>query len=452
MSSTPAITTSRHIYTYGQIWRIAYPILLATLMEQLIGTTATAFLGRVGEVELGASALGGIFFIMVFMLGLGFSIGAQILIGRRNGEGNYSRIGSIFYHSLAFLMLFALVLFVATRVFAPMVLERIIQSHHVYEAANLYLYWRVYGFFFAFINIMFRAFYVGTTHTRTLTLNSLVMVGSNIVFDYVLIFGHLGLPAMGIAGAALGNVLAESVSTIFFIVHTRRHIPYAKYGLDRLPHFRLSLLGKMLGLSVWTMVQNFLSLATWFLFFLAVEHLGERALAATNLVRNISAFTFMTVSALAATGSTLVSNLMGQGCTESVMPVLVRTVKLCFAILVPAIVLLALFGNMALSIFTNDVAVVTASLGALYVMLSSYIFTIPGQIFFQAVSGTGNTRSALCIEIVSLTLYCLFIWIAIFHYRVPLAVGWMSEYVYNFFAAAFSIAYFRWGNWRARKL
>ncbi|MCI5507472.1 MAG: MATE family efflux transporter, partial [Bacteroidales bacterium] len=76
-------------YKYSQIWTIAYPILLSTLMEQLIGMTDTAFLGRVGEIELGASALGGIFYVTVFMLGLGFSIGAQILMARRNGEGKY---------------------------------------------------------------------------------------------------------------------------------------------------------------------------------------------------------------------------------------------------------------------------------------------------------------------------------------------------------------------------
>ena len=91
-----------HTYSYSQIWKIAFPVLISTLMEQLIGMTDTAFLGRIGEVELGASALGGIFFVTIFMLGLGFSIGAQILMGRRNGEGNYLQIGNIFYHSLAF--------------------------------------------------------------------------------------------------------------------------------------------------------------------------------------------------------------------------------------------------------------------------------------------------------------------------------------------------------------
>ena len=123
-------------YTYSQIAHIALPILVSTLMEQLIGTADTAFLGRVGDIELGASAIGGILFIVVFMLGLGFSIGAQILMGRRNGEGNYQRIGVIFYHSIAFLLLLGVVLFVLVRTFSPHILQRIIQSPRVWVVAT----------------------------------------------------------------------------------------------------------------------------------------------------------------------------------------------------------------------------------------------------------------------------------------------------------------------------
>lgn len=76
-------------YTNGEIWKVAYPILISLIMEQLIGMTDTAFMGRVGEVELGASAIAGVYYLAIFMLGFGFSIGSQILIARRNGEGNF---------------------------------------------------------------------------------------------------------------------------------------------------------------------------------------------------------------------------------------------------------------------------------------------------------------------------------------------------------------------------
>ena len=63
-------------YTNREIWKVAYPILISLIMEQLIGMTDTAFMGRVGEVELGASAIAGVYYLAIFMLGFGFSIGS----------------------------------------------------------------------------------------------------------------------------------------------------------------------------------------------------------------------------------------------------------------------------------------------------------------------------------------------------------------------------------------
>ena len=217
-------------YTNKQIWMIAYPILISLLMEQMIGMTDTAFLGRVGEVELGASAIAGVFYMVIFMAAFGFSIGAQILIARRNGEKQYREIGDLFYQGIYFQIGLAAVMFLLSYFLSPMILKRIVSSEHIYEAAISYLNWRVFGAFFSFSAVIFRAFFLGTTQTKTLTLNSIVMVLSNVVFNYILIFGKFGFPALGIAGAAIGSSLAELVSLIFFILYTRYRIDCRKFG------------------------------------------------------------------------------------------------------------------------------------------------------------------------------------------------------------------------------
>lgn len=135
-------------------------------MEHMIGLTDTAYLGRVGEVELGASALAGVYYLVIYMLGFGFSVGAQVLMARRNGEGEYKRIGEVFTQGGLFLFLLAAVLFTASNLLTPYLLHRMIGSEEVYRATMSYLDWRVYGFFFSFIAVMFRAFYVSTTNTK----------------------------------------------------------------------------------------------------------------------------------------------------------------------------------------------------------------------------------------------------------------------------------------------
>ena len=77
------------MYTNKQIWNVSYPIFLSLLAQNIINVTDTAFLGRVGEVELGASAMGGLYYICVFTIAFGFSTGSQIVMARRNGERRY---------------------------------------------------------------------------------------------------------------------------------------------------------------------------------------------------------------------------------------------------------------------------------------------------------------------------------------------------------------------------
>ena len=109
------------MYTNKEIWNVSYPIFLGLLAQNIINVTDTAFLGRVGEVELGASAMGGLFYICVFTIAFGFSIGSQILIARRNGEGRYKDVGPVMIQGGTFLLGLAVLMFGLTHLLAPSV-------------------------------------------------------------------------------------------------------------------------------------------------------------------------------------------------------------------------------------------------------------------------------------------------------------------------------------------
>ena len=437
--------------TYRHIWTIAYPILVSLLMEHLIGLTDTAFLGRVGEIELGASALGGVYYLAMFMLAFGFSIGAQILIARRNGEGRYERIGPLFRQGAAFLLVLAAVLFFVSKRYTPLLLARLVEDPDIRRATEAYLDWRIYGFFFSFLIVMFRAFYVGITRTRILTLNSIVMVLANVVLNYALIFGKLGMPRLGIGGAAIGSSLAELVSVIFFFLYTRLQAD-PKYRLFARERFSLRPLGHILNVSVWTMLQAFISVATWFLFFVAVEHLGARELAVSNIVRSISAMIFMVVSAFAATASSLTGNLMGAGEPGRVRPTVGKIIRLCYLIVLPLVGITFLFPSAVLRIYTDNAELIRASVPSLLVMASVYFINVPAVVLFNTVSGTGNTRSALLLEFVTLVFYAMYMVYVVIVLRADVAVCWTTEHVYGIVLLGLSWLYLRKARWQHKKI
>ena len=121
---------------------------LGLLAQNIINVTDTAFLGRVGEVELGASAMGGLFYICVFTIAFGFSVGSQILIARRNGEGTLQRCGSRNDTGRDILLGLAVLMFGLTHLLGPIHWSAC--SFHliaIFDATMEFLNWRNLGLF-----------------------------------------------------------------------------------------------------------------------------------------------------------------------------------------------------------------------------------------------------------------------------------------------------------------
>ena len=446
------MTKSTGTYSYRNIWRVAYPILISLVMEQMIGLTDTAFLGRVGEVELGASAIAIVYYMVLFMIGFGFSIGAQIIIGRRNGEGNFKETGKVFWNGLYFVLGLSGAIILLSELFTPWMMKFMVSSPAIYDAALSYVRWRLPGMVFAFCTAMFRAFYVGTTQTKTLTLNSVVMVASNVIFNYILIFGRCGLPALGITGAAIGSSLAELVSLIFFIVYTRLGCDRPKYGLDKPARFEKEELKSMMPVCAWTMIQHTVSIFTWLIFFLFIEHLGERPLAVSNIVRGVSGLIWVVLQAFSSTCSTLVSNLIGEGRQDKVMSLVKRILKLSYGIVGVIMLVICMYPEAIARIYTDIPDLITASIPAMLVMTSSYLVNVGGQVFFLAVSGTGSTKTAFRLELVALFVYMVYCAVIIGWLKLDVAICWTAEHVYAGMLLICSWIYMKSGRWKNRKV
>lgn len=98
------------------------------------------FLGHVGEVALGAAAMGGLLYICVYTVAFGFSVGSQILIARRNGEGNFHAIGPVMWQGTAFSLGMGVALLAILLVCAEPLIRLLITSDTIFYATYEFLH------------------------------------------------------------------------------------------------------------------------------------------------------------------------------------------------------------------------------------------------------------------------------------------------------------------------
>ncbi|NDV84615.1 MATE family efflux transporter [Bacteroides sp. 51] len=440
------------MYNNKQIWSISYPILLGLLAQNIINVTDTAFLGHVSEVALGAAAMGGLFYVCIYTIAFGFSVGSQIVIARRNGEGRYQDVGPVMNQGCMFLIILAILMFGFTKGFGGNVMRVIVSSDVIYDATMEFLNWRIFGFFFSFASVMFRAFYIGITRTKVLTINAIVMALTNVVLDYALIFGKFGLPEMGIKGAAIASVIAEASSILFYIIYTYITVDLKKYGLNKLRSFDMTLLMRILSISSFTMLQYFLSMSTFFAFFMVVERLGQRELAIANIVRSIYILLFIPVNALATTANSLVSNAIGAGGVQYVMGLIRKIARMDLLIMLVVGGLIALFPKAIVSIYTSDASLIAESIPSVYVICVAMLVASVANVVFNSISGTGNTRAALILESGTLVFYVAYLLVVGTVFKAPVEVCFTTELVYYTLLLIISYIYLKKAKWQNKEL
>lgn len=436
--------------SYRRVWQIAYPIIIGSIAQNIVNVTDTAFLGQLGEVALGAGAIGGLFYLAIVMLGWGFGIGTQIVVARRFGEGAQRPIGRVIQHGYLFLVVLGIALFLLYQSFGPNVLSRLISSIAVLDSSLDFLSFRIWGIFFAHTNFIFNSFFVGIGRTRVISLATVIMVLVNVVLDYTLIFGHFGFSAMGVEGAALASVIAEATSVLTFFVFTVSRTSLWKFGVFSRNAFSLSLLTRLLKVSVPTMFQSFFSFSVWFVFFLIIEKMGETALAVSNVVRSIYVVLLVPIMGFSSAANSLVSFTIGQGRANEVLGLAMKIVVLN----VLAVASLALIGSIIpetlLSLYLNDDLLISMGVPILYIVSFASVFLAAGSILFYSVSGTGKTNVSLFIETIVLATYLLITAILVLWFEASLVWVWSVEIFYGVLLSLVSFIYLKSGKWKGR--
>ncbi len=426
--------------------------MLSSLAQNVINVTDTVFLGRVGQVELGAMGLVGVFFYTFMMMGYGFSKGAQILIARRAGQGKQKSIGWLFSNLLYFEILLAVLLFFILYFFGEAILAQFVNSAAVLEACKEYLSFRNYSLFVGFIAFSLVAFYTGIGKTRIIIYSTIILGLVNIILNWSLIFGKFGMPEMGIAGAGLASTIAETSAGIFLLIFTVFNKEVKAYRLFKYNRINWNQIRSLTALSFPIVIQFLIGLGGWFVFFSLVENLGEEELAISNIIKALYLFFGVSTWGFGSACQTIISNLIGQKRQDEVWSTTVRITILSLAFTAGVSLIIALFPEWLLNIVTDDVTLIEDSKPVLYLLIFILFNFNLATIIFHAVSGAGAIRESLAIEFVAVVCYLAYVYFIIFIVQGNLLQAWSSEFAYWTSLFILSVWYIRSGRWKSIRL
>ncbi|MCS6904455.1 MAG: MATE family efflux transporter [Bacteroidia bacterium] len=434
--------------SWRNIWSLAYPPIVGGLAQNIVSLMDTAFLGRYGEVELGASGLAGVWYYTFIVIAVSLGTGVQTIVARRVGQNEARAVGATVNQALLISIIFSLGLILFFLWGTPPILDLIIYSPEVHQATCTYLAWRTLDIPIMFAIYILRGFYNGVGENKIIIASTLGMAGINFVFNYALIFGHWGFPRMGIAGAALATSISLAGALLIMLGHLfYKHYPQ-NFGLQFKFSWNAKVNKEILSLCGPTIIQHLTSIASFFFMMACIEKMGERALAVSEVIKGLYIFLMVPTWGFTTAVGTLVSNLQGQNKTELVLPTIYKIIRFSFLASIGIASTLAFAPEWFLKIYTNEVAIIQLALPLTVILVISLLMYSITGVIISAVIGLGATRFALLAEIITIIIYAGYIYWAAIIVKADLKIIWLCEIVYMVVIGLIGWAYLQRGNWK----
>ncbi len=436
--------------TNRQILKIALPITASILVPQVNFIINNIFLGHLGEQPLAVAGITGVYYLIFGVMGFGLSNGLQALMARRAGENRPEEIGKLFAHALRIAIFFALAGIVTTYFIAPKLFSVTLHNPDHIDLAVNYLHIRIVGIMFLYLYQMQNAVLISTNQSKLLIIGTIIETLANIILDYGLIFGNLGLPMLGFNGAAVASVTAEFIGmiTVFGVIHYKRISQKLALFKDFAHNARYTRL--ILNQSSPLILQLGLSVATWEFFYILIEHHGERALAISNIMRNIFGLFGCVTWAFASTTNSMVSNIIGQGLDHRVMELIRKIIILSLSFSIVISILLNISPGFLLKAYGQDDQFIAAAIPVIRIISIALLMQSISTVFLNAVVGTGNSRMNLLTELFTITIYIIYVYITLEHLYLSIEWGWVSEWLYWICLFIPSYWYMRSGRWKGK--
>ncbi len=414
----------------GEVAVLAGPAVISMLSATMMWTVDTFFVGRLGSAEQGAVGFAGVLTWTICVFFVGVLNAVQVFVAQHVGARQPRGAGEVtwqgIYLGLAAALPIAALSLAAGPIVTSLGVDRTIAPH-----AEVYLRIRLLGAGGIFLSNASEGYLRGVGDTRTPMVVTIIANSINILLDYGLIFGHFGLPALGLAGAAWATVAAGILQGLtLFICFERRalrdgHLARPIAPAARAPFLRLLRVGLPIG------VQWVLDMGSWTVFTLLIARIDAVQAAAHQVATTIIHFSFMPGYGVSVAATTLVGQYLGAGDRQSALRTARSALRLALSFMGAMGIVFLFWRHALIGIFNPDPAVI--ELGGLLLIFAALfqIFDATNMVLSGVLRGAGDTRFPMvATTVMSWAVFVPLVWLFAVHLGYGAAGGWFSAVIW----------------------
>ena len=413
--------------------------------QNIMNLVDTAMVGSLGDDALAAVGLAGFTAFTCAALLIGISTGVQATSARWLGAGRTKEIAVPLNGGLLLVLLLGVPMAVSLFFFAPHFFPLLSQDANVATQGTVYLQARLVGLIAMGTNFVFRGYWNAVNLSAIYMRTVIIMNVINIFLNWVLIFGNLGAPELGILGAGIGTTAALSIGSITYFMTAYRRSRAAGFLVgwpDR------AMLWTLIRLSVPAGIQHvFFALGMTF-FFWILGSIGTAELAAGHVLSNLLLLWMLLSNGFGLAAASLVGQALGAGDAEDAHAwawQVVRIAMVCVGLLaLPAVLVPDLF----LGLFLRDPATLGLARLPLQITAITMALEVIGMVLMNAHYGAGHSRRVMVISLAM--QWCFFLPIAFLMglvFGLGLLAIWSVNIAYRLIQSGVFVWSWQSGSW-----
>ncbi|MDO8670756.1 MAG: MATE family efflux transporter [Dehalococcoidia bacterium] len=380
-----------------RVLSLAWPVVAEQTSYTFVGLVDTILVGHLGPAALAGVGLAVQTMWIPQVTFNGLAIGATAIIARRIGEGDPGRAREALHQSILMAVLVGLIFAPMIWVFAEPLMVLFRAQPDVVDVGVLYLRASALGLTPALIMVGANAAMRGAGNTRTPMLIMIVANLVNVILAYVLIYGFLGLPALGVVGSGIAASMAWTTGGVLAIILLVRGVGPLRYTYRRALSFSRQTTGRILQVGLPAGLELLQFQIAYTIFSVIFSALGTTVYAAHTVALRIENIAFMPGAALGMAATTLVGQALGAGRPDLAQKAAKLAQWYAVGLMIAIGFLMFLFRSELMAIFVSDRAVI--EMGAL--AMSIYSLSMPfmgiGNCLSGGLRGAGDTRAVLTI-------------------------------------------------------